>query len=44
MVPGETIELTLMVFDVTDNILDSLVLLDAFEWDIEPSDVGTEPQ
>lgn len=44
VVPGETIELTLMVFDVSDNILDSLVLLDAFEWDIEPSDVGTQPQ
>jgi hypothetical protein len=44
IVPGETIELYLMVFDVSDQILDSLVLLDDFDWSIEPSDVGTIPQ
>lgn len=44
VVPGETIELTLITFDVSDNIWDSLVLLDAFEWDVDPSDVGTDPQ
>ncbi len=44
IVPGEIITLDLMIFDVSDNILDSLVLLDGFEWSIEPSDVGTEPQ
>jgi cysteine-rich repeat protein len=32
VVPGETIELQLMVFDVSDNIGDTSVLLDAFEW------------
>jgi cysteine-rich repeat protein len=32
VVPGETIELDLMIFDVTDNITDSLVLIDGFEW------------
>lgn len=44
IVPGETIELYLMVFDVTDQILDSLVLLDDFEWSIDPGEVGTSPQ
>ena len=44
VVPGETITLQLMVFDVSDDILDSLTILDGFEWDIDPSEVGTEPQ
>ncbi|HHH30851.1 MAG TPA: hypothetical protein ENK57_21245 [Polyangiaceae bacterium] len=43
VVPGETMVLEMMVFDVSDNILDSLVLLDAFEWSINPSGVGTGP-
>lgn len=43
IVPGETITLELSVFDVSDNILDSLALLDAFEWSIDPSGVGTVP-
>ena len=32
VVGGETITLELMVFDVSDNIFDSLVLLDNFHW------------
>lgn len=44
IVPGEIMTLDLMIFDVSDNILDSLVLLDDFVWDIDPSDVGTNPQ
>ncbi len=44
VVPGEHMVLELMVFDVTDDVLDSLVILDGFEWDINPSDVGTQPQ
>ncbi len=32
VVPGETITLELMVFDVSDNIDDTLVLLDGFTW------------
>ncbi len=44
IVPGEIITLDLTIFDVSDNILDSLVLLDGFQWSIDPSDVGTEPQ
>ena len=42
--PGETITLDLTIFDVSDNILDSLVLLDGFQWSINPSGVGTQPQ
>jgi hypothetical protein len=41
IVPGETMVLELMIFDVTDNILDSLVLLDNFVWNASPADVGT---
>jgi hypothetical protein len=44
IVPGEVMTLDLMIFDVSDNVLDSLVLLDGFQWSIDPSDVGTEPQ
>jgi hypothetical protein len=42
--PGETMQLELMVFDVSDGILDTLVLLDQFEWSVTPSAVGTDPQ
>jgi hypothetical protein len=43
VVPGETMILELMVFDVSDNILDSLVLLDGFQWSLTPAAVGTVP-
>lgn len=43
IVPGETMILELMVFDVSDNILDSLTLLDNFEWSVNASGVGTGP-
>ncbi len=43
IVPGETMMLELMVFDVSDQFLDSQVLLDDFEWSIDPSQVGTGP-
>jgi hypothetical protein len=39
--PGEEMILELMVFDVSDGILDSLVLLDAFKWNPVPAQVGT---
>jgi hypothetical protein len=42
VVPGETITIEFMVFDVSDNVLDSLTLLDAFVWSVTPSGVGTE--
>ncbi len=43
VVSGETMQLELMVFDVTDASYDSLSLLDGFEWSIDPSGVGTGP-
>jgi putative metal-binding protein len=43
IVGGEIMVLELMVFDVSDGILDSLSLLDNFEWSINPSGVGTNP-
>jgi hypothetical protein len=43
IVPGETITFELMVFDVTDGILATSVLLDDFQWSIDPSGVGTGP-
>jgi len=43
VVPGETMVLDLMIFDVSDDVLDSLSLLDNFLWDINPSGVGTNP-
>ena len=42
VLPGETITLEFMVFDVSDGILDTNVLLDQFEFSIMPSMVGTK--
>jgi hypothetical protein len=39
--PGEDMMLELMIFDVSDGVLDSLVLLDAFKWNPVPAEVGT---
>jgi hypothetical protein len=41
VVPGETIQLELMIFDVTDHQLDSVVLLDNFRWHEQPAKIGT---
>ena len=41
VVPGETITVEFTVFDVSDSVLDSLTLLDQFEWSVTPSMVGT---
>ncbi len=41
VVPGETIVLELMIFDVSDNVYDSLVLLDNFQWSPAPATVST---
>jgi Cys-rich repeat protein len=40
-VPGEVMTLELMVFDVSDQIFDTLVLLDNFRWDLTPVTLGT---
>jgi hypothetical protein len=41
VVPGETMQIEFMVFDVSDQILDSLTILDNFQWSVDPSGVGT---
>jgi hypothetical protein len=41
IVPGETMTLELTIFDVSDHIYDSLILLDNFQWSLDPSSVGT---
>jgi hypothetical protein len=41
IVPGETMVIELMVFDVTDHIYDSLALLDNFRWNVSAAVVGT---
>jgi hypothetical protein len=38
VVPGETITLRFVIFDEGDDILDSSVLIDNFQWLLEPSD------
>lgn len=43
VVPGETMTIEFTIFDVSDSILDSLTLLDQFEWSLSPSGVGTGP-
>ena len=43
IVPGETITLELMVFDVSDEEWDTNVLLDDFQWAVDPAGVGTNP-
>jgi hypothetical protein len=39
--PGEVMTLELIVFDVSDQIYDTLVLLDNFRWDLTPVTLGT---
>ncbi len=41
IVPGETFTLEYIIFDVADHSWDSLTLLDAFNWSVNPSMVGT---
>ncbi len=41
VVPGETMTIEFMVFDVSDGILDSLAILDNFQWSLDASAVGT---
>jgi hypothetical protein len=41
IVPGETMVIDFMIFDVTDDTYDSLVLLDNFKWNAAPATVGT---
>jgi hypothetical protein len=41
VVPGEIMELRLAIWDTSDHLFDSLVLLDNFQWSVEASDPGT---
>lgn len=41
VVPGEVITLRIAIWDTTDHILDSVVLIDHFEWSIEAATPGT---
>jgi Putative metal-binding motif len=41
VIPGETIVLELMTFDVSDGVWDTNVLLDDFQWAVTPATVGT---
>jgi hypothetical protein len=41
VVPGETMTLEFVIFDVSDHVYDSLVLLDNFRWNLQSAVVGT---
>ncbi|MBA3539201.1 MAG: choice-of-anchor L domain-containing protein [Deltaproteobacteria bacterium] len=43
VIPGETITLRFMLFDLGDHIFDSQVLLDNLRWSATPMTVGTHP-
>jgi hypothetical protein len=43
LIPGETIELVLAVFDLSDGALDSVVLLDGFRWTCTGAPPTTSP-
>ena len=42
VVPGEVFDLELHIWDTSDHVLDSTVLLDNFQWLQEPTPVLTE--
>ncbi len=41
VVPGETLTMEFVIFDVGDALWDSSVLLDDFQWSVTPAGVGT---
>ena len=41
VVPGEIIDLRIAIWDTTDDIYDSTVLVDNFEWSVDASEPGT---
>lgn len=43
IVPGETVSLELMIFDVSDTALDSIILLDNFRWNLAPPSCPNPP-
>jgi hypothetical protein len=42
VVPGEIIELRIAVWDTSDSIYDTLVLIDNFQWSVNASEPGTD--
>jgi hypothetical protein len=44
VVGGEIITLRIAIWDTSDHVLDSLVVLDNFAWSVDVSDPGTIPQ
>jgi hypothetical protein len=43
VVPGETIDLRLAIWDTADGLFDSVVLLDNFQWSVQGSAPGVAP-
>jgi hypothetical protein len=41
VVPGEVIKLRIAIWDTTDEVLDSLAVIDAFTWSADTTDPGT---
>ncbi len=41
VVPGETMVIELILMDVSDGILDSVILMDNFRWNVQPAQVNT---
>ena len=44
VVPGEIITLDFHIWDTTDSLLDSTVILDNFQWRFEPTGLSTSKQ
>jgi hypothetical protein len=41
VVPGEIITLRIAIWDTSDELLDSLAVIDGFTWSVDTSDPGT---
>lgn len=41
--PGETLEIRFAIWDTSDGLFDSLVLLDNWQWSVQASEPGVEP-
>jgi hypothetical protein len=41
VVPGESIKLRIAIWDTSDNLFDSLAIIDGFQWSTESSQPGT---
>ncbi len=41
MKPGEVIKLRIAIWDTSDPVLDSIAIIDAFQWSVDVSQPGT---